>query len=96
MKHIEQIIGKIFESKTYGLLILISFIALLACLIAAAFGEMLWAKYVDFLTIQSGFGGARGIANDGVPKMIEAVKSNGHKEMALPPPYNPNEFPRLD
>lgn len=97
MRKIEKLIDRVLESKTYGLLILISILALIVCLIAAAFDEMLWAKLIDFLTIQSGFGGARGIANDGVPKIMEVVKSNGHsKTIQLPTPYNASEFPPLD
>lgn len=94
MKKIDQAIDKILESKTYSLLILVAFIALGACLIAAVFGEMLWAKYLDFLSIQSGLGGARALTNDGVPKIVEAYKK---PDLTIPiqavAPPDPNQFP---
>lgn len=96
MKKIDRAIDKILESKTYSLLIFVAFIALIACLLAAVFGEMLWAKYLDFLSIQSGLGGARAIANDGVPKIVEAYKRS--EQLTSPQIISqpsPNEFPTI-
>lgn len=91
-----RLLDRILDSKTYSLLILVSLIAFATCVVAAIFGEMLWAKYIDFLTIQSGFGGARGIANDGVPKMIDAIKGNdSSKPLEGPPLPDPKNFPPL-
>lgn len=59
-------------SKTYTLLLLISVIAIVVCLLAAAFGEQLWAKLLDVLMVNSGVGGARAAVNDGLPKIASA------------------------
>lgn len=80
--------SKLLDSKTNSVLLVLALMALIVVFVAKAFfQEDLFKDFFDLVKYVIGGSTVRGVANDGVPKAMEAFRGTGN---SAPPsaPFN--------